>query len=404
MAELATFTAILTVELQPGARAPSASAQPLTRASAMEIAQAVGADLAAVAPDVSHCALVTVGALYDQTELLRPGFPVVGALESIHRAGLRETNGFSPGLIALGVDDPGQRFPIEVLNPGASPWRGPLLLSPALLVAPADTIAEIADTLESRLLHEAPAQSATWDALARHFGVTPEHVSYATIADLCALLNVQLENAGLSPLWELLEHAFLERRGNARVELTEGNQFVIEDNSVSSPFLSYACWSARHGAGDLGERVASYLRWTRSQRQYCGALEAYGLSVQLVVDGEHPPSEQGWLRETVHDRSDTHVRLEALVVTEHSHPDLGVVALSADLRGEDGVLLHRDHYYPLQPGALPRLVESLHSLAEAAQVELRTLRPGAICVAAGGADLTAADSPDAELTSGGEGP
>lgn len=369
----------------------------------MDIAQAVGADLAGVSPKVSSCALVTVGALYDQTELLRPGFSIVEALESIQRAGLRESNGFTPGIIALGVDDPGQHFPVAALNPSDSPWRGPLLLTPALLIAPADTIAEIADTMESRLLHEAPAQRATWDALARHFEVAPEHVSYATIADLCALLNVQLENAGLLPLWELLEHAFLERTGSARVELEDGNQFVIEDDSVSTPFLSYARWREAHGGERVDERVASYLRWTRAQRQYCAALDAYGLTVQLLVDGELAPSEQGWLQETVHDRSDTQIRPQALVVTEHSHPDLGVVALSADLRGEKEMLLHRDHYYPLYPQALPHLIEHLRSLAEAAQVEFRTLRPGAICVAASGTDLTAADDPEAELAASGDG-
>jgi hypothetical protein len=394
--QLATFTAILTIELD--APLPAGATTPIDREAAMGLAQAVGSDLASLSPTAAECALVLPGALYDQTEVLRPGFPILDALESIHGAGLSESNGFTPGIVALGAQR-GQRFPIAVLNPGDSAWRGPLLLIPALLVAPPPLIDSLAEALEPRLLHQGIASAATRDALTRHFGIRPVHVSYATIADLCALLNVQLENAGLLPLWELLQHAFVERSGPLEVELPEGNRFRLQNRAVTSTFLSLASWGeAREGSART--RLQGYLRWTRRQRQYAAALGSYGLVVQLVAEQEAPNDGAEWFRHTSLDRSDTRQRPAELVVTEHAHPELGIIAFSADLRAEDDTFLRRDNYYPLHPQALQALLDHLQALAEAAGIPLRALRPGGVTLSATDGDLTAADAAQIELVAG----
>ena len=396
MAELASFTVVLAVEVDGSARPGGQTSTALGRQAAMLLAEAMGADLSRLEPAVADCALVLAGALYDQIEVLRPGFPLLEALETIHRAGLRETPGFVPGIIALGVEA-GRRFPVAALNPGGDHWRGPLLLTPAVLVGPVATVDSVVASLEPRLLHEGRAGPPLREALAQHFGIRPVHVSYATLADLCALLNVQLENAGLLPLWELLQHAFVEHPGSARIELPEGNRFQLQDKVVTSPFLSLARWALDHPE-PVPERTAGYLRWTQLQRQYATALDAYGLAVQQGVEHDQAAgATAGWLRETARDRSDTVHGPAALVVTEHSHPALGIVAYSADLRDEAGGLLRRDHYYPLRADALEPLLGHLEALAAAARVPMRTLRPGGVTVSAGDDDLTAADAQAAHL-------
>ena len=41
----------------------------------------IAADLHSLLPGISDCSLIATGALFDQTQILRPGYPVFSALE-----------------------------------------------------------------------------------------------------------------------------------------------------------------------------------------------------------------------------------------------------------------------------------------------------------------------------------
>ena len=43
----------------------------------------LAADLKALLPEVASCSLITAGVLLDQTQVLRPGYPVFEALEDV---------------------------------------------------------------------------------------------------------------------------------------------------------------------------------------------------------------------------------------------------------------------------------------------------------------------------------
>ena len=59
----------------------------------------LAADLKTLLPPISRCSLIAPGALYDQTQILRPGYPAFTALESASSA--ERAEGFRPGLISI---------------------------------------------------------------------------------------------------------------------------------------------------------------------------------------------------------------------------------------------------------------------------------------------------------------
>ena len=54
----------------------------------------LAADLKSLLPAISHCSLITAGALFDQSQVLRPSYPIFNALESASVAD--RAGGFRP--------------------------------------------------------------------------------------------------------------------------------------------------------------------------------------------------------------------------------------------------------------------------------------------------------------------
>ena len=107
--EISSAVAALTIELAPQRiQAGCIVPEPIDRAAALRLGESIASDLGAVLGDVTRYGLVVPGALYDQTELLRPGFPIAGALETVFRGTMRG-QGYKPQLIALGLK-PGETF------------------------------------------------------------------------------------------------------------------------------------------------------------------------------------------------------------------------------------------------------------------------------------------------------
>lgn len=375
LSDLTTFTTVLSVELDPMApNRPTAAPGILSRTAALDLAEAVATDLRELAPELDQFGLVVPGALYDQTQLLRAGFPIVESLEAVFRGGAQ--NGYTPQLIALGVDD-GKGFPVRVLNPEyPQDVLGPLLLMPLTFVGPAPAISGFGEKLEETLLHTGLVSSATRGLIEHHFGLEPVHLSYATLADLCALLSVQLENAGFTELWSLLEHAFFDRSEPLLVRLPEANLFAARGRLAYTPIYTLDVWQASTAPPDTETGLSTFLAWTRLQRQYEVTLQAYGMEIRHVLAmgpiGISEPEAVwnqlshgavlggAWYCEEAA-MADATERTRRLAITNQSVPDLGTVAYTVE-RYSDHALQSREHFYPLSPDGLQAISDYLASL------------------------------------------
>jgi len=344
----------------------------------------LAADLQALLPEIDRCQLIAAGALYDQTQVLRPGYPVFRALEAAAQGG---ANGvFSPGLISIGAS--GTSMPIAALQPFPEVPLGMLQVLPVVIRGRAEQMRVIVDAMEYRFLKEGQlsAHSAAWMQTA--FGVSISHVRLMTMADLHAMLRMQLEHFGFLPMWELLDAALVDRTHALKVITAGGHEWEWQSGAVHTEFESFDHW-ARVGAGaDLpGSRLAlaaAYAAWTRELRQYLTTLAAHGLDVHLHLPGCREPLQGTFLSEV----SDAAVGDRDSVVTEHSFDDRGTVAVTVvnDARIEN--------CYPLRPRGLNDI-----------QARLRECIPGGHTVAFPGTILydeaTRGLRPDTDLSPGG---
>lgn len=384
---LSATPAVLTVELDPAAAAGGSPPEPLTRDAAEILAGAIADDLRRiVGEEVAEAGLVLPAALYDLTELLRPGLPMAEALLDIYRGALRG-GPFAPQLLALGTA--GGRFPVPAIAPARRPGSGPLLAIPFALVAPGPVLDPLRRQLESVLLEKGGASLATDRTLRQLLAVEPVHLSYATFHDLSALLKVQLEHAGFGPLWALLEAALYRPDEPVREALPAGNRFLGLHGRVWTPITGFDAWAARHPEAEGGAE-AGYARWSRQQRQYMAGLEAHGIEVIPVaerpgVDAEDVEVALGvaqsaalpdpvWYTETVGEEKPGEPAIVSL--TEQATPELGPIAYTVLIQATDGDVLTLRHDYPLSPEAIPRIRDHWQHHANDHGARFHLERPG----------------------------
>ena len=402
---LGSCSGALTIELdlQDPAYNPIPPA-PLDRDTAARVGGRIAADLNGILHGIHHLGMVVPGALYDQTELLRPGFPLLRTLEDLFRGAGRNAD-FTPQLIALGADR--GDFPIPELNPERRPGSGPLLLLPFTLVGRRRDILPVSTTLENTLLQQGEVSPATREAVQSAFGLRAASMSYATIGDLCALLQVQLENAGFSELWRLLEHALFQQADLLDIRLDNGNRYLLADGRVYVPFYTFDTW-AQLGPGRTlaaGELGVAYGEWLRLQRQYTLTLAAYGLDVRRVLG--HPEVEQGdaqaafaeaqavaplegdILLETVMANA-AGVPERQLLITHQFERELGTLAYTVLALDENERAVSLENFYPLRPEGLPQIIEQLRRRGTAPEVTYQVLQPPPLVYSLTGRCLEAA--------------
>ena len=73
----------------------------LEKGQAEQVLTHLSTDLATLFPEIRNCSLTMPGALYDQTQLLRPAYPLYSQLESLVLASFAGS-GFSPRLLSIG--------------------------------------------------------------------------------------------------------------------------------------------------------------------------------------------------------------------------------------------------------------------------------------------------------------
>jgi hypothetical protein len=315
--------------------------QPLDQAVSEQMLAHLAADLKTLLPAISDCSLITAGALYDQTQILRPDYPVFKALEKVPTD--MGADRFRSGLVSVGAD--GGTMPLPALQPLEGIPLGLLQLLPLVVHGPAERISELGQDMEFRFLEEGQlsAHSAAW--LESAFGIAVNHARLMTLTDLNAMFRLQLEHFGFIPLWELLDAALNGRPDSLTVNTESGQAYEWRDGRVHSRFETFNSWASQGQGRDLAASrqalAGGYGEWTRQARQYLTTLRAHGLDVQYhAADGRQ--LEGTFFAEA----DDTGPGENDAAITEHSFEELGTIAITAV---HDGRVLH---YYPLVPQGL----------------------------------------------------
>ena len=323
----------------------------LSKSDADQLLAHMSADLAALLPGISRCSLASAGALFDQTQLLRPAYPVFASLEKIL---LESSRGQGPRLVSIGADS--GVMPTSELQPEAEIPLGILQVLPIVISGPADITSELGQEMEHIFLErgQVSPQSAKW--LESAFGICINHARFMTLTDLRAMFRLQLEHFGFLPLWELIDAALEQSPKELLVQIKDGPQFTWRDGAVHAEYLTFDYW-AQHGPGRVmdasrGKLAGAYADWTRQLRQYLTTLAAHGIKVCFHLPGQGEKELQG---NFFVDSSAGPARETDASVTEHSFAELGTVCVS---HAHDGVL---DHYYPLAPKGINEIHTAIRS-------------------------------------------
>lgn len=286
----------LALELAPGTRAPSVA---LPQREAGVLATAMARDLASFAPEAATLECAMVGAHYDPVELLRPGWPIHQALFQLaERAPGRavdaaaRTAKVGGRIIAFGTHD--TQLP-DALAPSPEHAGGPLRLAPFVLTGDAAVVARVGDLYERELMERGMAGAETALIAQDAFALRIEHARYLTVHDLCALIAMQYEHAGLAPLWPLLETALLSPAREAWLDAPPEPLLHYSDHEVRMALFSPDAWRARYlpqgdgdgTHGDSTERDSvrlerAFAHFEARQRQFAAVLQAHGVPVMFT--------------------------------------------------------------------------------------------------------------------------
>jgi len=316
----------------------------------------LAADLKSLLPSISQCSLIAAGALFDQTQILKPGYPVFTALESVSTAS--SATEFRPRMVSLAEDN--GRMPLPDLQPLEDIPLGLLQLLPVVVHGPADIVEEIGQAMEYRFLEEGQlsAHSAIW--LESAFGVSINHTRFMTFTDLYAMMRLQLDHFGFLPMWELLDAALNARAETLRVQSANGPVFEWREQAVHSRFETFDHWANKGGGHEresARQRLAEgYSNWTREIRQYMTTLSAHGVKLDFHLPGasEEPLSGSYFIEQSADEPA-----AQVASVTEHSFADLGTIAISLVSAGK---LLN---FYPLSPAGLNDIHAEIRKLVPA---------------------------------------
>ena len=298
----------------------------LERTAAEQVLAHIATDLTSMFPAVSHCSLSMAGALFDQTQVLRPALPVYAALETLQQSS-NPGSDFQARLLSIGSSE-GQ-MPVKDLQPFEDIPLGILQILPLLISGPAGHLDGLATEMEHGFLEYGQVSAHTAKALESQFQISINHARFMTITDLTAMLRLQLEHYGFLPMWELLDAAMTGVTDKLEVETPGGLKFTWQDESVHSFFESFDWWALPGGGTEIPAEdqhlQSAYADWTREYRRYVTMLTAHGVRVSQHLPG----LEDAELMDSFLLEESTMVpEQSAASVTEHSTDDLGVIAVT----------------------------------------------------------------------------
>ena len=269
------FHGVIALELRDG-QPPREAALAVARAG--DVAELLGRDLVALAPAAAGCDLALLGAHFDPAEALRPGWPVHRRVqELLQRAPGR---GQRARAIGFGADAAGE-VPLPLhCDPALA--GGGLRVLPFVLQG--EGIEAVAAVLEAELLDRGMASAGLALALQDGLGASVEHARLLSLHDLLAMTALQYENAGLAPLWTLLETALLEPDAEAWLDRAPEPLARYGDGEVRIALMDPVAWHARNAPAeaDAARLERGFALFQARQRQFAAVLGAHGIDVNFV--------------------------------------------------------------------------------------------------------------------------
>lgn len=368
MSDITAVSALLAIEIDPTDHMPQLA--PLSREQGQQLGDAITADLAQLMPEIRSLGIALSAAVYDQTQILAPGFPVYSALADIYRESIGSA--FQPYCLALGAAD--GKMPKKDLDPALNRLTGPLLIVPWVLVGPADQISAASQELEQVLVGNGQATAATALKINELFDMKLVHAQYLTSNDLAAMLSLQFQNVGLPELWELLETALYAPAESLWTVTECGSRVAYLDGHVEVLFQPFDAWAKTADPKlDAASLAGQYAACLRSQRQITVTLNAHGVPVRVLPVLEMPDSLDSWLKVRPPRQPQAmvwhHVAVDGpdegpLQITQHTDPDLGSVAYTVAWQDAAGQITRMEHHYPLVPQGVAPLMDQMQQIGE----------------------------------------
>lgn len=347
---------------------PSPDYQPLLdRAAAQDMAHALAADLARLLPETLDGMLVVGGLVVEPASLLRPGFDAWTALSHLAKPILTE-QGLNASVMAIGAHD-GQ-MPDDRLQPNHAQLMGQFVVLPMLLITDEASGPALEKKLEAELFESGSINPPARALLAEHARLDSVHGQLLTRNDLLALQRVQLDTAGLSGFWSVIETILLDGGHDHRLSLPADVSvcWKARDQVLEIEFLTFNQWAADH-AKDADEMPlhSGYGLWVRAYRTLLAIVESHGIGWVLVLQpGAVFDEQRACVIESIPTPQEAIDRMATL--TEHADPSLGLIAWTW---AEPGRLIH---LYPIEAKAIGAIKKDFqqHPLATIA-------RPGKLC-------------------------
>ena len=275
------FHGVIALELRDG-QPPREAALAVARAG--DVAELLGRDLVALAPAAAGCDLALLGAHFDPAEALRPGWPVHRRVQEL----LQRAPGRGQGARAIGFGaDAAGEVPLPLhCDPALA--GGGLRVLPFVLQG--EGIEAVAAVLEAELLDRGMASAGFALALQDGLGASIEHARLLSLHDLLAMTALQYENAGLAPLWTLLEAALLQPDAEAWLDRAPEPLARYGDGEVRIALMDPVAWHARNAPAeaDAARLERGFALFQARQRQFAAVLGAHGIDVNFVhcADGK----------------------------------------------------------------------------------------------------------------------
>lgn len=262
-----------------GGSAPARDA--LLHAEAGRLAERLGRDLAALAPQARELDLILAGAHFDPAEALRPGWPLHRRLQDL-AARAPGRGGPAARLIAFGADADGT-VPAP-LQADPELRGGSLRVLPFLLQGEPETIDAVDAVLEEALLERGMAAADTALLAQEGLDARIEHARYLTAHDLAAMIAMQYAHQGLDPLWPVIEASLFDPAGEAWLDAAPEPLLRYADGEGRIALFAPNAWCAHYGLDDADcERMERrFGHFQARQRQLAAVLEAHGIPTTFV--------------------------------------------------------------------------------------------------------------------------
>lgn len=248
---------LLALELLPE-RAPVSLTLPAE--SVAGLSDVIASNLLRLLPGVDKLGLAIAAALYDQAQILRPGWPIFDELARLYQRSQSADSGASIACFGAAAG----RMPAARLEPERSLIGSPLMLLPWVLKGEEEMVAHFSLQMEEVFTENGLADARTALFLNEAFSIKVEHARLLTQYDLCAITAMQYQHAGLAPLWSLIECALLSPEREQIIESAGGDTYRWQAGFVTI-------------VGKVAPENA------QEQRQYQAVLAAHGIGLQRVA-------------------------------------------------------------------------------------------------------------------------